>query len=1009
MSRIHEVEKPIISSPYDEPTCHYLIESGKPAQLVQGRRPAMYYYRPPQRQTATGPSDEVGTAIELTLVNELRKRVAEWRKAGYPGITRTTDELLRYWHRPEREGVQRLFFCQREAAETIIFLVEAREDLRQGLELPRDEPGEEGRAKGYTGFTRYACKMATATGKTTVMAMLAAWSILNKVNNRSDGRFSDVALALCPNVTIRDRLGELDPQRGEQSLYRTRDLVPAHLMDSLRRGKVIATNWHVLEPKELNKVGSDSSRVVRRGEPKRVNVTKTIDGKKTEVTEIRCFQSDGALVRYVLGRHGVGGKQNILVLNDEGHHAYRLRPKPKEAPDEEAQDDADDEEIERAVKEATVWVDGLDKIHKLRGINFCVDLSATPYYLNQTGNDPGRPFPWIVCDFGLVDAIESGLVKIPQLPIQDTTGKEIPAYFNVWKWIVEEKLTRAEKGGRRGQISPKAVLRYAQVPFAMLAGLWRETFEQWKKEPEIHPTPPVFVIVCRDTKLARVVFEWIAEGKGDTAAPIAEFLNRHDQLNTVRVDSKVIEEIESGETKSLETRRMRFILETVGKTHWPNHKPPQDWIAIADELNVDPLIPPGRDIHCIVSVQMLTEGWDATTVTHIAGLRPFQSQLLCEQVVGRALRRSQYQDLSVEEDAKIYGVPFEVIPFKTTPGQAPPPPPTLHHVYALSDKEHLAIRFPRVERYTFAVKSRIRLAWDRVPSLTLDPMHIPPEVTTRGLSWIIAGRPSLLGPGRIGRDELREWCEGKRLQELEFELTRTLTRAFVQSPKCEIPAHILFPRLLNIVKQFVQTKITPLEGYDRRAVFLDPFWGWAVETLNENLVPDETTGEAPELPVYETHRGPGSSADVDFWTAKRVWEVAKSHVNCLVADTRQWEQTAAWYLDSHENVLSFVKNAGLAFAIPYMHEGDRHEYEPDFLVRLSWEGREVGTLILETKGPETRIVDVKKAAALRWVAAVNNDGRYGLWDYRLLFQPSAVREAVRESAKHLLSLKESTD
>ena len=810
-----------------------------------------------------------------------------------------------------------------------------------------------------------------------------------------------MVVILCPNVTIRDRLGELDPQRDEQSLYRTRDLVPKSLMDQLRRGKVIVTNWHVLEPREMNQVGGDSSKVVRRGQPRRIRVKRTIDGKRVEQDEIHYYESDTALVNRVLGRHGVGGKQNILVLNDEGHHAYRLRQEPAEEEEEPEEENGGDEEaMEYWKKEATVWIDGLDKIQKLRGINFCVDLSATPYYLNRTGNEPGRPFPWVVSDFSLVDAIESGLVKIPQVPIQDATGEKTAAYFNIWKWIIEKKLSRAQKGGRRGQVSPKAVLQYAHVPIALLAGLWRETFEQWKKEPEIHPTPPVFILVCRDTRLAKAVYEWVAEGKSEAATPIEEFRNRDGFENTVRVDSKVVEEIESG-AKSDESRRLRYILETVGRTRWPNDKPPEEWVSLAERLGVDPFIPPGRNVRCIISVGMLNEGWDATTVTHVVGLRPFTSQLLCEQVVGRALRRSQYQDLSVEEEAKVYGVPFEVIPFKAPPQGVVKPPPRIHHVYAVPERADLAISFPRVERYVFNIKHRLDFDWNRAPSVVLDPMEIPHEVRSKGVSWSAAEQPTLEGPGKISVDELRTWCETKRLQALEFEMARTLTRSYMNSPGCEIPAQVFFARVLPIVRRFVQTKVEPKAGFDRRALFLDPFWSWAIDTLLQNLIPDAGKGETPELPVYEAHRGPGSTADVDFWTARDTREILNSHVNCVVADTRTWEQSAAYFLDRHENIVSFVKNAGLGFAIPYTIYGEHREYEPDFLIRVKWKGNEVGTLILETKGQDDPIVHIKKAAALRWVAAVNNDGKHGMWDYRLVYRPVEVVQAVAESAEHL--------
>jgi type III restriction enzyme len=252
-----EVPYPILSSPFEEPKEHWWILEGEPAERRQGRRPALYFYRDPKRET----DERGGLAIEMKLVNLVRERVKAWRESGHAGVTRTTLELLQHWRRDGRE--RRLFFAQLEAAETIVFLVEARADFRQGLEIPRDDPSDDRKAEGFAGFLRYACKMATGSGKTTVMGMLAAWSILNKVNDRADARFSDVVLVVVPNVTIRDRCRELDPELGEASLYRTRDLVPGHLMERLRQGKVMVTNWHVFEPQSVT--NGDAAKVVKRG------------------------------------------------------------------------------------------------------------------------------------------------------------------------------------------------------------------------------------------------------------------------------------------------------------------------------------------------------------------------------------------------------------------------------------------------------------------------------------------------------------------------------------------------------------------------------------------------------------------------------------------------------------------------------------------------------------------------------------------------------------------------
>lgn len=975
MSEFNEVAEPIICDAYAEPAHHWVIERGQPPIKASGRREACYYYRPPGKSTGLTQADEIGTRFPLALVNEIRQRVKSWKQAGFPGATAVTAELLAYWGREERE--RRLFFCQREAVETVVFLREARADFVQGITIPPDAPGE---------FVRYACKMATGSGKTAVMAMLAAWSILNKVADRTDKWFSDVVLVLCPNVTIRERLQELDPHRGEASLYRTRDIVPPHLMSDLRKGYVLISNWHVLEPQEMNQVGGVGARVVNRGE-----------------------ESDTALVARVLGRE-VGNKGNILVLNDEAHHAYRIRQinNTKEVEEE-------DELAEADRREATVWIDGLDKIHKARGINLCVDLSATPFYLNRSGNDPGRPFPWIVSDFGLIDSIESGIVKIPQLPVQDATGAEIPVYFHLWKWIIEEKLTPGEKGGRKGQVKPEAVLRWAQQPITQLAGLWREMFREWDRDAsqgKRPPVPPVFIIVCRDTRLARVVHEWVIGEGGGPAPPIEEFLNRDGNEYTVRIDSKVVEEISSGAAKSDESRRLRFVLDTIGKTVWPGGRPPEEYLELVEKMNrkaaeeggsrIDPSIPPGRDVRCIVSVAMLTEGWDATTVTHIVGLRPFESQLLCEQVVGRGLRRSQYHDLWVEEVAKVYGVPFELIPLKATPKGTAAPPPKVHHVYALSpERDHLEIRFPRVEGYALRITGRVRVAWDRVPVLLLDPTNIPDEVKVKGLAAEAGGPPSLMGPGKTDEVSLQAWRETKRVQELEFELARALTRRYANCAVCEVPAHALFPQMLNHVRQFLRNKVKPVGRTDRKDVFLDPYFSWAVGTLADAILPDDSA--AAEVPRYETHRGVGSTRDVDFWTSKHVRESERSHLNWIVMDTEKWEQTAAFYLDSDAHVVAFVKNFNLGFAIPYTHSGEAKEYLPDFLARLRRDGREVGTLILETKGFDP-LAEGKVAGAKRWVDAVNAEGSHGRWAYRMVKSPTDVPEAVRSAAEELLQV-----
>lgn len=584
MAGYPEVREPIQNSPFEEPTRYWYIREGEQPQLIEGKRRPSIVFAPREQkkpwvvdERLLRSSKQYPSGFELALVNLIRERLADWQKQGCPGTTRTTLELIQWWTREGRE--KRLFFAQLEAVLTIVLLKEARADFLQGITVPRDEPSEERKEKdGYAGFERYACKMATGSGKTTVMGMLAAWSILNKLNNRSDARFSDVVLVVCPNVTIRQRLAELDPALAEASIYRTRDLVPTHIMPLLTQGKVLVLNWHVFEPQSAQ-TGGVSSKVVRAGKQVRVRETINIgpktttargsrylslkdyelqvtsgmlavleeendkDGslKRVKVESTRYVESDAALINRVIGRE-VGGKQNILVLNDEAHHAYRIR---REEPDEEEEDEfGEQEEADEFFQEATVWIDGLDKLHKQRGINFCVDLSATPYFLGRVGQETNKPFPWVVSDFGLIDAIESGLVKIPQLAVRDTTGEEIPGYLNIWQWILEKKLTPAERGGKRGSPKPEAILKYAHHPIAMLGGLWEKDAGQWAKN-DADPRPPVFILVCKNTRIAKAIYEWLAEDKAPTGIPPARvegFLNKNGQVNTIRVDTKVIHE-----------------------------------------------------------------------------------------------------------------------------------------------------------------------------------------------------------------------------------------------------------------------------------------------------------------------------------------------------------------------------------------------------------------------------------------------------------------------------------
>lgn len=1042
-AQINAVPNPIINSPYGEPKQHWHIEEGRGPRIESGRRPASYFLRVPERaargrraadQGEMFDADVKGSEYLLDLANLLRQRVQEWRDRDYQGATRVTRELIELWRSPDR--AQRLFYAQFEAAETVIFLVEAPADLRQGIEVPGDEPGPAAKEAGYRAFQRYALKMATGSGKTTVMGMLAAWSILNKVADPQAPEYSDTVLIVCPNITIRDRLQELVPARDELSLYRTRDLVPAHRMTELRRGEVFVTNWHNLERREMRDVNGQGSRVVKRGQPvgklrtirlsatvtaeqvrhqatvgafEIVSVEKKRDGtpKAFIIKETQYLESDAAFLKRILGGRK-GRSSAILVMNDEAHHAYR-----RGAIDEADQYALDDETAEADAREATIWVEGLDRINKAlggrgNGIRLCVDLSATPFYIQGSGNEVGKPFPWVVSDFSLLEAIEAGLVKVPQLPTEDGSGEEVPRYFNIWRWVQKQ----AQNDGHIGPVTVTEVMRYATAPIVTLASSWRETLATWKwhfdEGNRRHDVPPAFIIVCRDTTIAKALYAWLAEGDPQYGAGVPEFRNSPGREMTIRIDSKVGEDIAAGGSQD-ETRRLRFVLETIGKTEWPGRKVPEEYAALVERHNrkaleddesdlvvLNPEVPPGRDVRCIISVAMLSEGWDATTVTHVVGLRPFGSQLLCEQVVGRALRRTSYvvdgaTGLFTEETAQIFGVPFELIPFKVEGGKPQPPSPPANHVYAEQERARYEIEFPVVEGYQDPGVIQVKVNWDRVGQLVLDPAEVPDDVLLRGLTSP-DGRLIAFGPGSAVRVNLEAWRQGVRTQQVAFELAKVLTQKWREDWGNAIPVHRLFPQMLDSAIRFIDQHVEPVGSRTRQDLAINPYFGKAVGMLTHVMEPVDDGGISREKPIM----APGAAATrstrfVDFHTGKALHEVEKCHLNAAVFDS-DWERQAAGILGAHPAVAAWVKNDRLGLVIPYRKDGVARKYLPDFIVELTGGDR----LLVEIKG-QAGDAAIKKAAAERWCRAVTNDGRFGLWRYALCFGTDALRVALDDN------------
>ena len=831
--------KIIINDAYAEPSRQLnLLRRGlDESEVLDGRRPAGYYVGGRSEADRTLSTREWR---ELTGVNHIRERVARWRNAGYPSCMPVTRALLVHWMQSDRAGV-RLFFCQREAVETIIWLVEGEESERAGLtEVTAPDP-----------FLRYCCKMATGAGKTTVMAMLAAWSVINKVTHRQDARFSDAVLVVCPNLTVKERLQVLYPSHPKNE-YDDKGLLPpgTDFKERLSQGRFQISNWHQLA------VASDEGKrqVQQRGE-----------------------ESDAAFAHRVLRE--VGDKENLLVFNDEAHHAYRKNPERQDAEGEE--EFLETEEIDEFEREATIWIDGLDRIHRARKVRLCVDLTATPYYIARSGYDDGTPFPWVVSDFGLVDAVESGIVKVPRVPKGDDSGKSEPKYLHLWEHI-RDKLPKRGVEEDAAESPLTRILMESEGALRSLAYLYRKTFEAWRERKS--EVPPCMIAVCNNTRTAEMIAGFISGPDFHE-----EFRNEEGIERTLRIDSALLRRAEAEAEGDEKAQLLRRKVATVGKPGTPEESP-------------------GGQIRCVVSVAMLSEGWDARNVTQILGLRAFSSQLLCEQVIGRGLRRSSYEDLTQPEYVDIYGIPFQFLPVQQhAPGGTHQP---VTHVRALPERAALEIAFPRVTGFFMDVGTELEVDETRLEPIDIRPELEPGNVMIGEAASMVAGAP-LSGGLRAGKERLAagEVYTDDRLQTSMYWIAQEVVSA--------LPAEhrpYLYPRVLEVVRRYVQTKVRS-SGDLRPMLVLGRYRHDVANRIRQAL--RTRTGQAIQLPVFDPIRPAGTTREVNFTTRRPTYVTQKSHVSHVVCDIgvdkevpddRRWEYRVAKALDEHLAVVSFAKN-----------------------------------------------------------------------------------------------------
>lgn len=932
--RTRHIDQLIINSPFEEPAEHWSYDrTHRLFTRDEGRRPAGYLIASSESKGF----DDPGVFVELPLVNQIRPRVTAWREANYPGVTGVTRRLLEHWRdAQEREG-RRFFFCQLEAIETLIWLTEASPAELQGVEIPSDGGP----------FSRWCTKLATGTGKTVVMAMVIAWQVLNKVTNPQDKRFSKHVLAVAPGLTVKSRLSVLVPD-APGNYYDEFGVVPPGLFDKLRQGQVQVINWHKLDwqtDEELAK-------------------KKTVDK--------RGAKSDEAYVREVLGE--LATARNILVLNDEAHHAWRVPAESKVA-------GVKKEEIE----EATKWVGGLDRINRARGILRCHDFSATPFAPSGKKSSEEALFGWIVSDFGLNDAIEAGLVKTPRVVIRDDARLDAATYRSRLYHIYADDEVKDDLNRKAEPHEPLPDL--VVNGYYLLGKDWLEALQEWRKAGQT--VPPVMITVANRTETAARIKYAFDHGK-----------IRIDELSapekTLHIDSKVLEKAEAqdepvpfftggaaddaGEdeteqdddkpaktlTKQQQAEQLRRMVDTVGQ-------PGQAGAAIQN----------------VISVGMLSEGWDAKTVTHVMGLRAFSSQLLCEQVVGRGLRRTSY-DINTEtglfepEYVNIFGVPFTFLPHEGGEDAPPPPPKPKTRVEPLPEREaEYGIAWPNVIKIEHVYSPRLTLDIERVPVLELKAS----ETAIRAeMAAVVEGKPDVT---KLTEIDLAELAQRFRLQKITFEAARDVFDQM--QPTWKGAREFLLAQVIRLVEQFLRSDriaIRPpsfAEDELRRRIMLTLNMNKIVQHIWEAIRFENTLRLEP---VFDTHRPIARTADMrPRDTSKPCERTKRSHINVCVFDST-WEATEAFELDrqGQEHVQAWGKNDGLGFEVMYVFRGVVRKHRPDFLIRLA-----NGTLlVLEVKGQDTEEAKAKRHFLDEWVKAVNQHGGFGHWAWDVSFDPKDI-------------------
>jgi type III restriction enzyme len=978
-------EHPILNSPYEYPARHWELDpQGQPTQRIIEKRRTVQFITPIPK-----PRKRKGNVIQQTLVfdegagvstaaqeydptpviNELRHRVDLWRSLEKPaawGVTPETALLLHHWRHHDFTSV-RPFFCQIEAVETAIWLTEVAPHEREGKRFL--EHLVNSNADANPDLSRLALKLATGAGKTTVMAMLIAWQTINAVRRPNSKRFTRGFLIVAPGLTIKDRLRVLQPNDPD-SYYANRELVPSDMLEDVNRAKIVITNFHAFKRRERIEISKGGRALLegRIGEP------------------LDTLETEGQMLQRVMPE--LMGLRNVLVLNDEAHHCYREKPGDDEV--EELKGD-DRREAEKNNEAARLWISGLEAVNRQLGVARVLDLSATPFFLKGSGYAEGTLFPWTMSDFSLMDAIECGIVKLPRVPVaENIPGDEMPMFRNLWENIRNDMPKKGR--GKAQELDPLALPTRLQTALQALYGHYEKTFNMWANAKI--SVPPCFIIVCNNTSTSKLVYDYVSgfhrqnadgsmslqHGRLALFRNFDEYGNPLARPNTLLIDS---EQLESGEGLEDNFRAVaaeeieRFRRESVERT---GERRTAESFSDAELLRevMNTVGKPntlGASIRCVVSVSMLTEGWDANTVTHVLGVRAFGTQLLCEQVIGRALRRQSY-DLNEEglfnvEYADVLGIPFD---FTAKPVVAPPQPPreTVQVRAVRPDRDALEIRFPRVAGYRVELPNeRLTATFTPDSTLVLTPDMVGP---TRTRNQGIIGEAV-----DLSLDHLNDM----RQSTLLFELTKRLLDTKYRDADSQ-PRQHLFMQLKRIVREWLENHLECKGGTYPALLMYQDLADMACNRITRAIT-EAFAGERPIKAVLDSYNPIGSTAHVRFSTSKAHWQTSadRCHINYVVLDS-DWEAEFCRVVEAHPRVRSYVKNHNLGLEVPYRYGSEIRRYLPDFIVRVD-DGRgdaDLLHLIVEIKGYRREDAKEKKSTMdTYWVPGVNNAGTFGRWAF----------------------------